>query len=325
MVVATSPADRRARRGGRAARRGRRRARVCSSSASAPTAASASISRSSSSVIAGPPSPSATGSTRHGSASSPYRARPRGGRRSARASAPRRTPARGPRAAGADRAAIAVLARRRSSVSRAESSGVGALVELGGGAAQLAVPVRLLAAHTVDGSPVGDRDRPRRDAAARAVEAGRLAPDLDEDLLGHLLGLRRITQRRAGRRRRRVGARRSYSAANATWSPGRDRGDDRREVGSKTSPMCQTGPCACAILRRRLTTSASSPPERRRDRGGHRDHAGGSERGRRTDASGRVTVGPRARRRGTRRPLAVVSPHRPLWQMVRTPAAAPCR
>ena len=44
----------------------------------------------------------------------------------------------------------------------------------------------------VDGAPVGDHHRPGHRAALRRIEPARAAPDLEQDLLCHLLGLRRI-------------------------------------------------------------------------------------------------------------------------------------
>src|SRR4029450_12060035 len=58
-----------------------------------------------------------------------------------------------------------------------------------GGIGALAVATRLLTAHAIDGPPPGDRRRPRPHRPAAAVVARRLAPDLEEHLLGHLLGV----------------------------------------------------------------------------------------------------------------------------------------
>ena len=74
------------------------------------------------------------------------------------------------------------------------SSGVGLGDGRSGADRSLAGAMGLLAAHAVDGPPVGDRDGPRANAAPVAVEARRLPPQLDEDLLGDLLGLRRVAQ-----------------------------------------------------------------------------------------------------------------------------------
>ena len=52
----------------------------------------------------------------------------------------------------------------------------------------------LLAADAIDRPPVGDRHRPRPHRPAAAVEARRLPPDLDEDLLGDLLGVLTVVQ-----------------------------------------------------------------------------------------------------------------------------------
>ena len=58
----------------------------------------------------------------------------------------------------------------------------------------LTVAAGLLAAHTVDGPAPGDRRRPGVHRAACAVEARRLAPDLEEDLLSDLLGMAWIVE-----------------------------------------------------------------------------------------------------------------------------------
>ena len=70
-----------------------------------------------------------------------------------------------------------VLLRRRRHLDRGGTDG------------HLAIAVRLLATDPVDGAPMGDRHGPGADAPPLAIEAGRLPPDLDEDLLRDLLGL----------------------------------------------------------------------------------------------------------------------------------------
>ena len=58
----------------------------------------------------------------------------------------------------------------------------------------LTVTVRLLGSHAVDGAAVGDRGRPGAHAAALVVVAPAVAPHVDEDLLGDLLGLGAVTE-----------------------------------------------------------------------------------------------------------------------------------
>ena len=55
--------------------------------------------------------------------------------------------------------------------------------------AELAVAQRLLRTHAVDRTSMGDRHGPTTHPTASRVETGCLAPELDEDLLGDLLGL----------------------------------------------------------------------------------------------------------------------------------------
>ncbi len=60
--------------------------------------------------------------------------------------------------------------------------------------AVLALTGRLLAADPVDRPAVSHCQQPRRHGAPGDVEPARVAPRLDEDLLRHLLGLRRVPQ-----------------------------------------------------------------------------------------------------------------------------------
>ena len=103
------------------------------------------------------------------------------------------------------------MARARRSRSMATSSVGGGGGSATAASARLTVAAGLLAAHTVDGPAPGDRRRPGPHRAAAAVEARRLAPDLEEDLLSDLLGMARIVEhplahadRRAGRAGRRA-------------------------------------------------------------------------------------------------------------------------
>ena len=110
----------------------------------------------------------------------------------------------------------------------------------------------LFAADTVDRPPVRDRERPRANAAAGGIEPGGLAPDLDEHLLGDLLGLRRIAEdasRHAIDDRRQPVVERGERILITTS----DLDHQRVEVGIQGPPMCQT------FLRRCVDAMNCSP------------------------------------------------------------------
>ncbi len=175
-------------------------------------------------------------------------------------------------------------------------------LERGGADGRLPVTVRLLAAHTVDGAAMSDHDRPRADARPGRVEAGRLPPDLHEDLLRDLLGLGRVAQHPAhdavdGRRQEVVQRRERGLIAVG------DPGDVRRQV---LVHACTNVADGSGLGRACRTRRATPAVERHVDRRGQGEHAEGSELRQRTDARRRPGSVPDARQRGIRRSLAVV-------------------
>ena len=169
---------------------------------------------------------------------------------------------------------------------------------------ELAVAQRLLRAHAVDRTSMGDRHGPAAHPTASRVEAGGLAPELDEDLLRDLLGRGRDRERPAarcrrpwapaGRRARRTPTRRppatraithprrhalthSDHRRRSTASPRRS---CRRPMGPATSPTC--GSCSEPVREADQSPSARSEVRARRGPGGRRRPRGPAARRRRT-------------------------------------------
>ena len=83
-----------------------------------------------------------------------------------------------------------------SGIERGDDGVVGAILDVGPSLPELfdAVALRLFGSHAVDGSPPGDRDRPRRTTPRVGSNRAADGPQFDEDLLGDLLRHRRVAQ-----------------------------------------------------------------------------------------------------------------------------------